>query len=153
MSRLFGANATLGQSEPIQRVDSRDQNGRIMIMRDSFTFLVELANGDDIVFGRKLPRGAKVIQAILDTPIIAGLTDLDLGWLDNGTDGVDLDGLLDGLDANAGAFRTKMNDSQGRPGQDKQFTEDVEIIVTANAGPSTNAIGKTMKVEIHYAMN
>lgn len=152
MTRFYGSNASLGQGEPKQRVDSRDQNGRVMVMRDEYTFPAEIAANDDIIFGRKLPAGAKVIDAILDSPAIAGLTDMDLGWLDNGVDGVDLDGFLDGIDISS-AKRQHMDDAQGRPGQYKQFSEETEVVLTANAGPSTTATGKKVQVEIRYVMN
>jgi len=141
MATVFGENATLRDSNiPSEKIRVQDQHGRMRIARDKFTLTAVLAL-NDVIRMMKLPAGAKLYEAEINSDDLGTTGDLEIGWAasDEGGEAADQDGIFPTLDVNAAAVaRQKMLNSV--PGFLKLFTEEVEVQIVATEA-TTAAVG------------
>jgi len=154
MAILKASNAALRSTEPSNKIDVSDQHARVRIMRDEITLTAELAAGDEVEFGAKLFKGAKIHEVILDAPILDTVaTDIDVGYKysDSALTSVP-DAFLDGEDFVAAGI-SKMSDTQGLAGQDYEVEGDAQIALTLNTNPTDAGIGKKIKLKVLYSVD
>jgi len=102
MAVLKGANKTLIDSSPKEKINPGKQNSRIKIIHD--TYSGPIGNGDTIVLGDKIPEGALIKGAKLKSSNGGATGILDLGCqafsdLDGNAVAADQNGLVDQADA------------------------------------------------------
>ena len=153
MADFFGENATLRDSNvPSEKIRSQDQHGRMRIAHDQITFTAELTTSDVLCL-MKLPAGAKVYEAEINTDDLGTTGVFDIGWAASAEGGevADPNGLFPALDVKAAAnARQKMVNSV--PAFQKRFTEEVEIQVVPSESTDV-AIGNDLKLTIWYVVD
>lgn len=131
MATVYGENADkILVDDPSQRADVGSLGGRVRCLYDKYTFTADLSSGDVIVMGGKIPKGARVIDAMvkhadLDT---SGGT-IDFGWAASEVSGeaADENGFLQAADVATGADVVKASDNQaGAAAIGKKFTQAVQ---------------------------
>jgi hypothetical protein len=151
MADLYADNATLRDvSVPSEKVNVNQDQGRLRVKHDSITLSAELAAAD-VIKMMKLPAGCKLYGARLDHGSIDST--VDVGWEAgaSGDEAADPNGILSAV-AMTSAGISKMEDTQGLAGQDKQFSEEVQVSITV-ADLSTTGTGKTIKLTVYYSLD
>lgn len=139
MATVKGVNRTLKDTPTIaNRMAPGLFDGRVKIMYDSYE-AVALASGSIIEMGPKLPKGAKIIDVILDTDNLGNNTTLICG------DYEDDNRYITATDHGAAALITRMNAIAGRMYEIDETTPgatstDRQIILTTAAGEATGSI-------------
>lgn len=157
MATLYGDNATLRQNRPEDKIDVTEQHGRMRILKDAITLAAELTAGDKILMGAKLPAGAMIVEAALQSPqlgTVGGAGELSVGW-QAGADGVeaaDVDGLFAAVEVGSASANVKLSDSLAFAGYLKKFSEEVQLEITANE--TTDAgIGDEITLVVYYVVD
>ena len=160
MATLNGSNyAKAFVNEPSEKIEQGDVAGRIRLAYDEYdldTLAVIVANGD-IIEGPRLPKGARVIHAELESPNMGATGIFDLGWGDvvddNGTVVVaaDQNGFVSQADAGGQAVLKSMRDTLGAAGSLLKFTEAVPVRVTCTE--DTVAITGKIKMVLYYVVD
>lgn len=138
--------------QPSSKIDVTLQHGRMRRMYDSITLGSELALNDTINFG-VLPSGARIMDARVIAPSDGTSGQYDFGWLSNGTDAADQDGLFAGateVDTGAGAVDAKMLGTAA--GYNKKFAAETTLVATLVEG-TTGSLGDTIQLEIIYLVD
>ena len=159
MATLNGANyAKAFVNEPSEKIEQGDVNGRVRQAYEEYDLDglgVIVANGD-IIEGPRLPKGARVIEAYLESPNMGATGIFDLGWDDvvdeSGSVVVaaDQNGFVDQADAGGQAVLKKMGDTLGSAGSFQKFTEEVPVRVTCTE--DTVAITGIIKMVLLYVV-
>jgi len=156
MSTLFGLNATKRDVDvPANKIAVEDQHGRIRTAFDQITFTAELAT-NDILKMMKLPEGSVLRKAKLENEAVD--MSVDVGWAASvkevsgaPVEVADPDGIIVAKDLVAAAV-TKMEDVVAIPGTDKKFNAEVCVQLLVK-DVSTNAVGKTLKLNLEYVVD
>jgi hypothetical protein len=141
-------------ADPVEKIDVVEHKGKVRRMYDSYTLGAELAIGETIAFF-KLPANAKIVDARLIAPVDPDASptgQLDVGWLDNGTDGAAADGLFDGLtegDVGGGAVDSKLKGTSA--GFNKSFSAETEIVITGLEATKAST-GNKIQLELYYVI-
>ena len=138
--------------EPSSKLDVTKQHGRKRTMSAQYTLLAEVALNETFAVG-KLPAGAKLLDARFIAPSDGTTGQYDLGWLDNGVEAVDQNGVFAGAtegDTGGGAVDSKLLGTAAGYGQ--KFS--AETTIQAQAIEATTAsIGDTLKWELTYIVD
>lgn len=133
--------------------------GRVRMIYDEFTLVAESADGDTILFP-KLPKGARVVHAMLSVSGSLGNGGLRLGHAASADESIaaDEDAFVSLADASASAARSEMTDGTNGTalvpvaGHLKKFDQEVRIQAVFTA-ISTTGTGKTVKAAILYVLD
>lgn len=141
MANLYGANYKKAFVDaPSTKMGVGEQGGRVRVAYDQYDLAtdgVALANGD-ILYLMKLPKGARVVDALVDCPDVGGTSLIELGWQTNGTDAADQDGLVTSLDISGAAAYSRANNAAGLL---KQFAAETQVVATiTNAGAAVTGV-------------
>lgn len=118
--------------KPSTKIAPGDVSGVAKFMYFSYTITAAPTAADVIKLG-KLPKGAKVKNAVMQFPDLGTAGVLNLGWAAGaaGLEAADADGLLVAVDvataADAVSMQTQMEASGANAGFLKEFTEEVEV--------------------------
>lgn len=152
MATSYGDNYQSAYVDELKSmVDAKDLTGKLRRIYDSITLSAELSL-NDVIYAAKLPPGAKLIDARFVAPSDGTSGQYDMGWLSNGTDAADQDGLFAGatLDTGAGAVDAKMAGTAA--GWNKEFADvETDIVITVIEA-TTASSGDTLKWEIEYVI-
>lgn len=106
MATKFGVNHTLKYiNNPAEKISAKQEFGKGRWIYDSFVFDANVMAANDIIKLMKLPKGAKVINAIVKAPSLGTTGIFDLGIEANGVDAADQDFLVVGADAGGQAVQ------------------------------------------------
>ena len=157
MATLRGDNNQLLNNNPVDKIDVTEQHGRMRIMKDSITLSAELAAADVIEMGAPLPKGAMVVEAVLQSPqlgTVGGAGELDVGWLagEEGDEAADADGLFAAVEVGSASANVKLSDSLAGAGYLKKFDDRVQLAITANEVTDA-AIGDTVTLVVYYTLD
>lgn len=127
-----------------------DLSGEKKVLYFEYTLPATPPSLNDIIKLGKLPKGARVYEAVISTPDLGSAGDLTLGWsaaTDGGTELVDIDGFLTLFDANAAAdtvfMSHQMNAGGANPGFLKKFASNVDVeLHAAEAWTATSGVIK-----------
>jgi len=136
MATVKGVNRTLKDTPNIaNRMAPGLYDGRVKVMYDSYE-CDALAIASIIEMGPKLPKGAKIVDMILDTDDLTNNTDLIVG------DYEDDNRYITATDHGAAALITRMNTIGGRMYEidDSEDDTDRQIIITTATGIATGSI-------------
>jgi len=153
MADFSSSNYTLAyDNQPSSKLDVTEQHGRVRRAYAEYTLLAELLITETISM-LKLPAGARVVDSRISAPSDGTTGQLDVGWIDNGSDGADDDGLFDGLseaDTGGGAVDSKIASTSA--GYNKKFSKETEFQITALEA-TTASTGDTYKLEVYYIVD
>jgi hypothetical protein len=150
MATLLGKNYTKQFSNvPSEKIDKGEQFGDVHVAYDSYTMSAALADGD-IIKMMKLPKGAKVVDAILKTDKSLGATGiLDCGYQANGVDAEDLNAFINQADGGGQALAARP--TAGAAGLFKTFTAETQVVLDCTElSVATDAV---IELAIFYVIN
>ena len=155
MATVYGVNATNLQNQTIAQLSEQGEyHGRLRVIYDEFTLTADLASGDVIRMGGKIPSGARIIDVIFYTDNIdASGGTVDIGWLasDDAVEAADADGFMDDVAVTAAAAFLMSDDEGTRPGLFKRFTADCQAAITVDG--DTDASSGSVKLCIKYVVD
>jgi hypothetical protein len=133
---------------PSDKIRGGDLNGTPEFLYFSYTASGAIALNDVIKLG-KIPKGARVIEAVLSTTDLGTVGTLDLGWAaDSGAvETADQDGFIAAMNVNSAANTVSMVEQVNVPGLLKKFSAECDLQITASA--ATDAAG-TIKGYLMY---
>ena len=99
----------------------------------------------------KLPKGARVLDAVLVTDDLGTTGTLDVGWEATADEVADPNGFLNAIDVNSAAAINKMSTTAGYPGMLKQFSAEAQISITASQ--ATTATTGTIELVVYYVVD
>lgn len=150
MATLYGVNSQLLQNVPSEKVDVSSFHGRVRWVYDEYDAPGAIALNDEIVLGR-LPKGAKIVEAILAFDDLGTVGELDLGYKYDDADLTsDPNAFLDDVDVNAAAGTVKMSDQANMVGFGIEMEGEADVVATAVA--ATDAAGK-IRCAIAYVLD
>lgn len=146
MASLYASNYTNAyRNVPSSKYNAGDFYGRVHVLIDSYTAAGALSSGDVIYFG-KIPKGAKVINALLSHDDLGTTGTGKLGWAasaelsaGSAVEAADDDGLIASIDFNTAANIPFAWENVPVPGVAKDFAAEVDVTLTLTA--ATTAAG------------
>jgi len=155
MATLYGVNATLRDvNVPAEKIETKMDFGRLRVSYDEITLAAELTAAD-VIKCMKLPKGAKMYDAHLQSPQLGsagGSGELDFGFEANGSDAADPNAFLSAVEVGSAAANVRMSDDLTLAGNSFEFAEETQLIITANE--TTDAgIGDKIKVWVYYSLD
>lgn len=160
MATLNGANFKKSEvDKPSLKIEQGDVNGRVRQAYEEYDLDdlgVIVANGD-IIRGPKLPKGARVVEAYIDSPNMGATGIFDLGHAEvldedgNTLDAADQNAFVDQADAGGQSVLKKMSDNQGNAGHLKKFQGEVQTQVQCTE--STVAITGLIRFGFFYVVD
>jgi hypothetical protein len=149
---LYGSNYTKAfVTVPSEKVDVSHQHGRVRVSYDEIDLSSVIALNEKVYLGR-LPKGAKVVEAILAFPDLGTAGVCDLGYkYDDASLTSDPDAFLSGVDVNTAADTVKMSDQNNMVGFGVEMAGEASVILTATT--ATTAITGKVKVAVHYVVD
>jgi hypothetical protein len=135
MATVKGVNRTLLTNVPQEFAGVGEAGGRVRLLYDKYTWLADPGDGDIIEMGAPIPKGARVIDAMVKFADMgsSGSGTFEFGWAvsADGTEVADANGFIDAFDADAAADVVKASDQQASPpGVGKKFVAEVQPIIT-----------------------
>lgn len=153
MAELYGNNYKLAYVDvPAKQIGVGEQAGRKRILFDSHTFAAAVnAIGDVIKIG-KLPKGARVLEAVVFSDSLGTTGILDFGWAASadGLEIADPNGFISGADA--GGQAVKALSSNASVGLAKKFAAEVEIQLVLTEA-TDGALGDSVKAWVEYILD
>lgn len=153
---VYGANATKrDNSTPSAKIDNNQDKGRLRILYDSYTPSAELTSGDKIRM-MKIPKGAKVYEAILHSPVLGsgGNAQLSVGWEAHTTaSGTTVDECTDCFFSDiegSSVIDVAMSDTQALPANASTFGSETQVTIYVDETTDA-AIGDEIKLWIWYS--
>jgi len=153
MAELYGTNYNLAYvSVPAKQVGVGEQAGRKRILFDSHTFAADVNSIGDIVKIGKLPKGARVLEAVVSSAFLGTTGIFSLGWAasSDGLEVADADGFIAGADAGGQAVKALM--AAGAAGLGKKFYAEVDIQLELTKA-TDGALGDSVSVWIEYILD
>ena len=148
MSTLYGVNHTLKYiNVPSEKVQAKDENGKVRVAYDKYVFSAEAAV-TDVIKLMKLPKGAKIVDAVVKAPSLGATGIFDLGYEANGVDAADTDGFVLSADFGGAAAVKKMSTEAG---MFKELGAESQVILTCTELTAA-ANTKTIEVAVFYVL-
>lgn len=142
MATKYGVNHTLKYiNVPSEKVPAKEETGKVRLAYDSFVFDAELAV-NDVIKLMKLPKGAKVVDAIVKAPSLGATGIFDLGYEANGVDVADPNGFVSAADFGGAAAAKRM---ELEDGVFKEMGAESQVILTCT---ELTAAAATKKIEV-----
>lgn len=139
MATVYGVNAAKLVAVPAEKIDANAGYAKSRILHDKYVASGALTSGDVIKF-MKIPKGARVIEAILKYSDLGTTGTGKLGWEAGTDEAADDDGLMASLDFNAAADCILSSQNLAAPiAIGKEFAGEVQVSLTLTA--STTAAG------------
>jgi len=160
MANLDGANFKKAHVDvPSTKIEQGDVNGRVRLAYDEYdldTLGVVIAV-NDIIRGPKLPKGARVVNAWIDSPSMGVTGIFDLGHAivldENGAtlDAADQDAFVSQADAGGQTVLKDIKAAQGLAGYLKKFQGEVQV--QAECTEVTVAITGLIRFGVEYVVD
>ena len=154
LAEVKGANTTLRENVPVDKVDVTMNYGKLRVLYDSYT--VDAADEfgtSGVVRLFKIPKGARLIECEVSMPASGATGIFNLGWAASadGVEAADADGIIALADPGGAALeRQKMLSTVD--GYMKKFSAEVEVQAsfteaTADSGGDTLEVMAIIAVE------
>lgn len=150
MATLYGVNSTKRDvNVPPDQIPGYDQSGRLKVFYDEYTLLADLGSAD-VINLMKLPKGCRVLDAILYTDAMGGSCACKVGWAasSDAAEAADDDALLAAATSLVSAARKSMAAEAGRG---KVLAGEVQVQLTTSA-VSSSATGNKLRLAVIVAM-
>lgn len=148
MATKYGVNHTLKYiNVPSEKVKAKEETGKVRLAYDSFVFDAELAV-TDVIKLMKLPKGAKVVDAIVKAPSLGATGIFDLGYEANGVDAADTNGFVSAADFGGAAAAKRMATEDG---VFKEMGAESQVILTCTELTAA-ATGLKIEVAVFYVL-
>lgn len=142
MATKYGVNHTLKYiNVPSGKVPAKEETGKVRLAYDSFVFDAELAV-NDVIKLMKLPKGAKVVDAIVKAPSLGATGIFDLGYEANGVDAADANAFVSSADFGGAPAAKRMATEDG---VFKELGAESQVILTCT---ELTAAAATKKIEV-----
>lgn len=142
MATLYGVNADYNLVDvPRTMIPHGEAGGRVRLLYDTFTSTAAPSSGDIIKMGAPIPKGARVIDAMLKHTDFGNTAECKFGWAasSDAAEAADDDGFMLSVDLNAAANVVWSSDNLAAPaGIGKQFTAEVQPQVELSASATAN---------------
>ena len=151
MSNFYGANATLRNNVPSEKIKAQDDRGRLRVLNDSYSFSA-IIDTTDTLYMMKIPAGAKIYEVEVNSDDLGTTGDVNIGWgaSEDGSEVADPDGFFAALDVNAAPVaRTKMANTVA--GFHKKFDAEVQVEIVPTE--ITTATSGTIELTIFYTLD
>ncbi len=132
MATLYGANYD-GQynDRPEEKIPKGEQASKVLVAYDEYDLNGAIVAASDVIKVFKLPKGAKIVDAYINSPSMGATGIFDLGWESNGVDAADQNGLVDQADAGGQAVTKSMKDTAGgTAGLWKELGAETQCVIT-----------------------
>ncbi len=166
MATLYGNQYSDAYVEvPISKIQSGDFNGKQQFLYFDYPIPAVAPSNADIIKLAKLPKGARVIDAVLVLPDLGDTTALELGWaasaeLDSAgvtVEAADADGFMATVDGDIAADAFSMliiasGASANLPGLLKKFAGEVDVQITVTDAWTSTTTTDSIKGYIQYVI-
>lgn len=135
---------------PSQKLAPGEQVGRVRSLICEHTFAAELTTSDALYLG-KLPKGAKIVDAVLKTADLGTTGVVDIGW-DGGVNSLetaDPNGIFAAVDVKTAAAVNRM---AFVPGLHHEMLDDVNILMVPSENTNA-ATGLSISLIISYVLD
>ena len=151
MATLYGVNYSKKNiSVPSEKVQGKEHSGKVRMAFDSYVFVANVVSGATIKL-MKLPKGAKVVDAVCKCPSLGTTGIFSLGYEANGVDVADLDGFLLATSIDAGGQAVLGSATLGSAAIFKEFSAETQVVLTQTEATDV-ANGLAIEVAIFYTM-
>ena len=137
-------------SEPSEKQDKGDLNGRIKHYYDEYIFPADVFAANDEINLMELPAGARIIEATLWGPSLGTTGIFALGHRLSGSDVEDGDAFIAAADFRGQAAKAQM--PAGSAGALKKFESAVQLYLEATEA-TDSAAGDKIQVSIQYVLD
>lgn len=156
MADYYGSNYQLTDvNVPEEKIDDGEFGGRVRVAYDSHTPAVAAITTADTIYMMKIPKGARVLDVIVDIEDQGTVGTFNIGWqasAESGAEAADADGFFAALDVNSADISTRMS-AQSTPsaGQLKQFSEEVQVVIVPAANTDVST-GQVISMAVEYVI-
>jgi hypothetical protein len=166
MATLYGDQYSDAYVEvPSSKIQSGDFNGKVQFLFFSYPIPAVVPTNADIIKLAKLPKGARVLDAVLVLPDLGDTTALELGWaasaeLDSAgvaVEAADDNGFMATVDGDVAADTFSMliiasGASANLPGLLKKFSAEVDIQILVTDAWTSTTTTDSIKGYIQYVI-
>jgi len=146
MANLYGSNYTKAFiNVPSEKIEPGEFAGKMKVAYDEYDLdgLGVVLAANDIIYLMKIPAGARILEAIIDSPSLGTTGIVQLGTI------ADPDRYIASADAGGQAVRARMPE-----GADGAFEElSVETQLALKCTEISTEITGIVKVSVHYVMD
>jgi len=154
MANLYSAEFQKAHVDvPKQMLSQNEQGGKLIIAQAKHTFDGE-PSLNDVIKMIKLPKGAKVIEAIVHSPDLGTVGVLKLGYSASANGALlgDNDAFIPSIDVTAAVSGLKMSAQvAGLAGRGLELTEEVDVEFLVSTATDA-ADGLVINLELHYVL-
>jgi hypothetical protein len=151
MAIFNGSNFAKINSVPSQKIPKGELSGKVRCLYDSFACPQNIiAIGDKINMSALLPKGARVLEAVLASPSLGTTGIMQLGFAAGAIEAADPDAFIAVADAGGQAVKAEM--PLGSYGLGKQFSEDLQVQINFTEA-SDAANGLVIQAWIYYVLD
>ena len=151
MATVYGVNATKKYiNNPSEKIPAREETGKGRWIYDKYVFPANVFAVNDLISLMKLPKGAKILGAIVKAPSLGTTGIFDLGILANGVDAADQDFFVASADAGGQAVQ-KNNLSSLAAGTFVELGAETQVLLKCTEATDA-ALGLTIEVAVNYSV-
>jgi len=151
MAIFNGSNFAKVNSVPSQKIPKGEFSGKVRCLYDSFACPQNIiAIGDKINMSALLPKGARVLEAVIASPSLGTTGIMQLGFAAGAIEAADPDAFIVSADAGGQAVKAEMPLNAYALG--KQFSEDLQVQINFTEA-SDAANGLVIQAWIYYVLD
>lgn len=153
MATFYGVNKTkIDINNPSDKVPAKEHSGKERFVYDEYVFLVNAFAANDEIEVMKLPKGAKIVNAVVRSPSLGTTGIFDLGIRSNGVEAADQDYLVASADAGGQAVCQEARTGTGAvAGLFATLSADTQVVLKCTE-ITTAAIGLKIQVAVEYVV-
>ena len=151
MATVYGVNYTSAYvTNPSEKIPANQHSGKSRWAYDKYVFAANVMAVNDLIYLMKLPKGAKIINAIVKAPSLGTTGIFDLGILTNGVEAADQDFFVASADAGGQAVQKTAYASLAA-GVFVQLSAETQVLLKCTEATDV-ANGLTIEVAIEYSV-
>ena len=151
MAIVYGVNNTKKYiSNPSEKIPAKEETGKGRYIYDSYVFLANVMAVNDTIELMKLPKGAKIMSAVVKSPSLGTTGIFDLGIKTNGVEAADADFFVASADAGGQAVQKTMFSSLAA-GLFVELSAETQVLLKCTEATDA-ALGLKIEVVIEYSV-
>jgi len=150
MANVNSVNKAKLENNPANMIDTGEYSGKVRSLYDSYVFPANAFSASDNIVLQSLPKGARVVDAIVKAPSLGTTGIFSLGYFANGVDSEDLDAFVVSADAGGQAVLAKM--PAGAAGAFKKFEAETSLVLDCTEVTQA-AAGLKIEVVVLYVLD
>lgn len=152
MATFYGVNKTkIDINNPSDKVEAKEHSGKERFAYDAYVFLANAFAANDEIEVMKLPKGAKIVNAVVKSPSLGTTGIFDLGIRSNGVEAADQDYLVLAADAGGQAVVQQARSGVGVAGLFATLSAETQVVLKCTE-VTTAAIGLKIEVAVEYVV-